>query len=506
MQEKVVILVVIVVLGGTSATPQNGNQRPSLHNGRIIGGVVADRHEFKFVVNIHRPSYYFAGTIISPEWVVTSAQFAWDDLSTYTIVAGDHKIDTVDGEEQFRNVTKILIHPNYTSLDTTRFILYENDVALMRVTPPFELNEFVQPAVFPEAGFVPPPVCTVAGWGATTESGTAYSTDLLKVNVPFVDHDTCHASFDSIGRGIAESMICYGEPRRDSCSGDQGAPLVCGENQTLCGISSWGNRCGLPGFPGVYTEISYFLEWIRSSISSVEEDLTPVETVTSCGGRIDVTSASINYLVEGSIRANQRCVWIVKVPYDTIRFRLQSSGLSGSDGLYVTKFVNSVPREQQRVSSVGQNYTLSGGGVVIITLAVGSAPTRGFSLHLFSSGLADQTPDFTGFMQTSGETGNLTYPSHGGGYDNFENALFIIAPATPQQRFISFLAMDLENWSGCTADAVSVYSWLNGMYALITRTCGTTIPPTLTLHESLGLVTFTSDVHITRSGFAFEWM
>lgn len=120
-------------------------------------------------------------------------------------------------------------------------------------------------------------------------------------------------------------------------------------------------------------------------------------------------------------------------------------------------------------SSVGQNYTLSGGGVVIITLAVGSAPTRGFSLHLFSSGLADQTPDFTGFMQTSGETGNLTYPSHGGGYDNFENALFIIAPATPQQRFISFLAMDLENWSGCTADAVSVYSWLNGMYALITR-------------------------------------
>lgn len=75
---------------------------------------MADRHEFKFVVNIHRPSYYFAGTIISPEWVVTSAQFAWDDLSTYTIVAGDHKIDTVDGEEQFRNVTKILIHPNYT--------------------------------------------------------------------------------------------------------------------------------------------------------------------------------------------------------------------------------------------------------------------------------------------------------------------------------------------------------------------------------------------------------
>ncbi|KAF4526116.1 hypothetical protein B566_EDAN007610 [Ephemera danica] len=46
-------------------------------------------------------------------------------------------------------------------------------------------------------------------------------------------------------------------------TGDSGGPLVVGNE--LRGIAAWGSfQCGEPGFPGVYTEVAYFRNWIRS--------------------------------------------------------------------------------------------------------------------------------------------------------------------------------------------------------------------------------------------------
>jgi len=63
---------------------------------------------------------------------------------------------------------------------------------------------------------------------------------------------------------IDESTICCGEYEKDSCSGDEGGPLICFDEDEpyLCGIVSWGLGCGRPTYPGVYTELAYFREWI----------------------------------------------------------------------------------------------------------------------------------------------------------------------------------------------------------------------------------------------------
>ena len=56
----------------------------------------------------------------------------------------------------------------------------------------------------------------------------------------------------------------------DSCSGDSGGPLIAqlDENSRmyLRGVVSFGTRrCG-KGFPGVYTDITYYIDWIKQNL------------------------------------------------------------------------------------------------------------------------------------------------------------------------------------------------------------------------------------------------
>lgn len=49
--------------------------------------------------------------------------------------------------------------------------------------------------------------------------------------------------------------------------GDSGGPLVC--KGQLQGLVSWGmERCALPGYPGVYTNLCKYQTWIQKTIQS----------------------------------------------------------------------------------------------------------------------------------------------------------------------------------------------------------------------------------------------
>ena len=76
---------------------------------------------------------------------------------------------------------------------------------------------------------------------------------------------------------ITDTFVCAGlrEGGKDTCQGDSGGPLMLYQDErwTQIGIVSFGNKCAEPGFPGVYTRIGKFVEWIASNMVSNDIDI-----------------------------------------------------------------------------------------------------------------------------------------------------------------------------------------------------------------------------------------
>ncbi|RLN31589.1 hypothetical protein BBI17_009316 [Phytophthora kernoviae] len=106
---------------------------------------------------------------------------------------------------------------------------------------------------------------TVLEWGETTYPNGTFSYELQGVNVELWDNEEC-APF----MAVVDSNVCAGgAPGMDSCTGDQGSPLILEKtagdaDDVLVGLSSWGIGCGDEGYPSVYSRVSSAVEWINS--------------------------------------------------------------------------------------------------------------------------------------------------------------------------------------------------------------------------------------------------
>ncbi|XP_023611355.1 mastin-like [Myotis lucifugus] len=94
--------------------------------------------------------------------------------------------------------------------------------------------------------------------------------NLQEVEVPIVADEICRQQYLRINKVIQDDELCAGSKGRDSCRGDSGGPLVCKWRGTWVqvGVVSWGSKCGLRKFPGVYARVTSFLPWIHLHIHS----------------------------------------------------------------------------------------------------------------------------------------------------------------------------------------------------------------------------------------------
>jgi hypothetical protein len=71
----------------------------------------------------------------------------------------------------------------------------------------------------------------------------------------------CSASYGSSYQ--AANMVCASAVGKDSCQGDSGGPLyTTNGGLKLVGIVSWGVGCADPSYPGIYTRLSAFTNWV----------------------------------------------------------------------------------------------------------------------------------------------------------------------------------------------------------------------------------------------------
>lgn len=83
-----------------------------------------------------------------------------------------------------------------------------------------------------------------------------------------IDQKECVMRYNTIGAVIADSMFCAGNIEMDGidgCYGDSGGPLI--YKGVVIGLVSFGYGCGLRYYPGVYTKISHFTDWIIDMVT-----------------------------------------------------------------------------------------------------------------------------------------------------------------------------------------------------------------------------------------------
>ncbi|XP_076048101.1 trypsin-1-like [Oratosquilla oratoria] len=253
------VLVLTLFLAGSLAVPLTKPRLP-LGLNKIVGGHEAGVGEFPYQISFQDVSwgsvFHFCGaSIYNEHTIITAGHCVYEKDYTnpkhLQITAGEHNLDVHEGHEQVRKVTRIILHQHYDS-----FSMY-NDIALLEIESPLSFNEYVNsiPLETSEASGD----CEVTGWGAICE-GCLSPVKLQKVSVPIISDAKCRQAYGT--SEILDSMICAGgEGGKDSCQGDSGGPLKCGDR--LAGVVSWGYGCARPGYPGVYTEVSHFVDWIH---------------------------------------------------------------------------------------------------------------------------------------------------------------------------------------------------------------------------------------------------
>jgi len=98
--------------------------------------------------------------------------------------------------------------------------------------------------------------------------------ELFGAYVDITPGTVCGSRFPVYDGFTDESTLCAGVQGGgiDSCQGDSGGPLYRVDDSqnritSLAGITSWGFRCAIPGIPGIYTNVEFFIPWIEDTIS-----------------------------------------------------------------------------------------------------------------------------------------------------------------------------------------------------------------------------------------------
>lgn len=239
-------------------------------DGRIVGGQETKIENFPWQVSLHvRDRHICGGAILGPKKILTASHCIHafvgknnrDDLR---IRAG---MTSLKMGGVYRKISKMVEHPRFN-----KPTILNNDIAVLILAEALVFGPHIQPVALPnpEEMLRTGTVGTVSGWGYVRVDGPG--ADVLRyVDLPVVDHASCVKSYQNYNgqARVTDQNFCAGYWKvggKDSCQGDSGGPFVVrgGRTPVLHGVVSWGYKCALPDYPGIYARVSAFIPWINS--------------------------------------------------------------------------------------------------------------------------------------------------------------------------------------------------------------------------------------------------
>lgn len=180
---------------------------------------------------------------------------------------------TVEDEEICRQEFKpeqIRVHPEYNKDAINKL----HDIAIIKLDEDVTFSKYVKPICLPfDEQIAEMPIedeeFTVTGWGQTERE--IVSRFQLHVEINGKSNDMCNEVFGKANVTLTENHLCVGgDAGKDSCKGDSGGPLLrlVATNWYQVGVVSFGaKRCGSEGFPGIYTNVAKYLDWISDVVN-----------------------------------------------------------------------------------------------------------------------------------------------------------------------------------------------------------------------------------------------
>ncbi|XP_077483254.1 venom protease-like isoform X1 [Amblyomma americanum] len=246
---------------------------------RIVGGRESNLGAWPWIallfIDVHGNgvrSPLCGGALVTPRHVLTAAHCTFSgnrSLTPEAFVArlGEH--DYLSTDDGANPVDEPVVHIERHAQFNPR--TYLNDVAVLKLRRPVPLSKDIALICLPYGSLQTDEyqsrMANIAGWGELYYGGPS-SASLQDTRIPIQSLDTCKESFKRTSITFTDHYLCAGSLKgdKDACRGDSGGPLMLLDDQqrfTIIGITSFGRRCAEPGYPGVYTRVAKYLDWIQ---------------------------------------------------------------------------------------------------------------------------------------------------------------------------------------------------------------------------------------------------
>ncbi|XP_011504810.1 PREDICTED: chymotrypsin-2-like [Ceratosolen solmsi marchali] len=229
---------------------------------RVIGGTDANIMEFPHQVSLRLFSnnkHYCSGSIITNKHILTAAhclyrlEAYYSDTRIYT--GCTNRKNTTGSSYRIQNV---FIHPHFTG-ELITSSMFRHDIAIIEVVGVIEFSEIQKMAKLPTRKIRIGEIAEASGWSLTSPTSNTIFSILQKAPMRIMSNIEC---MQKNPIKLYKGQFCaFLQPGVGICTYDSGGPLT--SNGIIIGIISFCVPCAV-GLPDVYTDIYYYLDFIKS--------------------------------------------------------------------------------------------------------------------------------------------------------------------------------------------------------------------------------------------------